>query len=74
MKVRGVRGATTSDSNSREDILLAAHDLITEIIESNEISVDDVASIIFSTTVDLNAEFPAVAARQLGFTDTALEC
>ena len=74
MKVRGVRGATTSDSNSREDILLAAHDLITGIIEANDIVVDDVASILFSTTADLNAEFPAVAARNLGFTNTALEC
>ena len=74
MKVRGVRGATTSDSNSREDILLAARDLITGIIEANEIIVDDVASILFSTTADLNAEFPAVAARNLGFTNTALEC
>ena len=74
MKVRGVRGATTSDSNSREDFLLAAHDLITGIIETNEIVVDDVASILFSTTADLNAEFPAVAARNLGFTNTALEC
>ena len=74
MKVRGVRGATSSDSNSREDILLAAHDLITGIIEANEIMVDDVASILFSTTADLNAEFPAVAARNLGFTNTALEC
>ena len=74
MKVRGVRGATTSDSNSREDILLAAHELITGIIEANEIVVDDVASILFSTTADLNAEFPAVAARNLGFTNTALEC
>ena len=74
MEVRGVRGATTSDSNSREDILLAAHDLITGIIEANEIVVDDVASILFSTTADLNAEFPAVAARNLGFTNTALEC
>ena len=74
MKVRGVRGATTSDSNSREDILLAAHDLITGIIEANEIMVDDGASILFSTTADLTAEFPAVAARNLGFTNTALEC
>ena len=74
MEVRGVRGATTSASNSREDILLAAHDLITGIIEANEIVVDDVASILFSTTADLNAEFPAVAARNLGFTNTALEC
>ena len=74
MNVRGVRGATTSDSNSREDILLAARDLITGIIEANEIVVDDVASILFSTTADLNAEFPAVAARNLGFTNTALEC
>ena len=74
MKVRGVRGATTSDSNSREDILLAAHDLITGIIDANEIVVDDVASILFSTTADLNAEFSAVAARNLGFTNTALEC
>ncbi len=74
MMVRGIRGATTVDSNSREGILEATRELLAAIVEANQIEHDHVASIIFTTTVDLNAEFPAVAAREAGWTDVALQC
>jgi chorismate mutase len=74
MLVRGIRGATTVETNTREDILDAARELLDAIVRANEIPHEHVASILFSTTVDLNAEFPAVAARELGWTDVALEC
>lgn len=74
MLLRGIRGATTVPANTRDDILDAARELLTEIARLNDIDPDDVASIIFTTTVDLNAEFPAVAARDAGWTNVALEC
>jgi chorismate mutase len=74
MLVRGIRGATTVDGNTREAILAAATELLEEIVTANHVERDHVASVIFSTTPDLNAEFPAVAARQMGWTDIALMC
>lgn len=74
MLVRGFRGATTVDANSREAILEATAELLEEIVHANAIERDHVASIIFTTTPDLNAEFPAVAARNAGWTDIALMC
>ncbi len=74
MLVRGIRGATTVESNTREAILDAARELLDAIVQSNDLPHDHVASIIFTTTPDVNAEFPAVAARELGWTDVALEC
>lgn len=74
MMVRGIRGATTVAENSREAILEAAGELLNEVVRLNTIEHDHVASIMFTATQDLNAEFPAVAARQLGWTDVALEC
>lgn len=74
MLVRGIRGATTVRANTREDILEAAHELLAEIVRQNEVDPDLVASIVFSTTPDLNAEFPAVAAREAGYTMVALSC
>jgi chorismate mutase len=71
---RGIRGATTADDNTREAILDATHDLLIRLIEANDLCAEDIASAIFSTTPDLNAEFPAVAARALGWLDTALLC
>ena len=74
-KVRGLRGATTADSNTREAILDATHELLTELVEANEVDTDDIAAVTFSTTKDLNSEFPAVAARVgLGWTDVAMMC
>jgi chorismate mutase len=71
---RGVRGATTVESNSVEAILEATKELLAAMIKSNDIDQDDVASAFFTTTPDLNAEFPAVAARDMGWTDVALLC
>src|SRR5215510_13990049 len=71
---RGIRGATTAAANTREAILEATRDMLARLIEANELGVEDIASAIFSTTPDLNAEFPAVAARELGWLDTALFC
>lgn len=71
---RGVRGATTVERNEREEILAATRELLRRLIAANDIQPDDVASVIFSTTPDLDAEFPAVAARQLGWHDHALLC
>ena len=74
MPCRGIRGAITVESNSREAILAAARELLGEMIRCNEIKAEDVASANFTTTQDLNAEFPAVAARELGWTNVALLC
>lgn len=74
MMCRGVRGATIVEENSREAILAGTRELLQQMISANHIDADDVASAIFTTTPDLNAEFPAVAARQLGWHDQALMC
>ena len=74
MICRGVRGATTADENSRDAILTATRQLLALMIRQNNIQPEDVASIIFTTTVDLDAEFPALAARQLGWLDVPLMC
>ena len=73
-KVRGIRGATTAEANTKEAIIESTRELLEQLIEENDIKADDVASAIFSTTQDLNAEFPAVAARQLGWNFVALMC
>ena len=74
MACRGVRGATTPDANTSEAILAATRQLLALMIRRNGIQKEDVASAIFTTTRDLNAEFPALAARQLGWMDVALMC
>jgi chorismate mutase len=74
MWCRGVRGATTVEANTREDILTATRQLLALMIRANDIAGDDVASAIFSLTRDLDAEFPALAARQLGWLDVPLLC
>ena len=74
MPCRGIRGATTADANTSEDILRATRELLALMIRLNGIKPQDVASAIFSTSTDLNAEFPALAARQFGWTDVALMC
>ena len=71
-QVRGLRGATTADANSKESILQATSELLGELVEANSIHPDDVAAAIFTTTEDLNAEFPALAARQMGWEHVAL--
>ena len=71
---RGIRGATTAEDNTEEAILEATRELLYIIIRVNNILPEDVASAHFTTTVDLNATYPALAARQLGWYDAALLC
>ena len=74
MRCRGIRGATTVDENTKEAILQGTSKLLDKIIGANQIEVDEVACVFFTTTSDLDAEFPALAARQMGWTQTALLC
>ena len=74
MPVRGIRGATTVARNERDDIIAAARELLQAVIDANDVHPDDVASAWFTTTPDLNAEFPAVGARQMGWTHVPLMC
>ena len=74
-KVRGLRGATTADANTRDDILEATSELLERLVEANDVNTDDIAAVTFSTTKDLNAEFPAVAARvHMGWNNLAIMC
>lgn len=74
MQCRGVRGATTADANTRQAILTATRQLLDLMVRVNGIAPKDVASAIFTVTKDLDAEFPAFAARQLGWIDVPLLC
>jgi len=74
MPCRGVRGATTTDANTRDEILAATQQLLALMIRLNGIDSEDIASAFFTVTQDLNAEFPASAARQLGWNDVPLLC
>ena len=67
MQCRGIRGATTVAANNKESILAATEELLKEMVQANSIKVDDIAAIFFTTTSDLNAEFPASATRELGW-------
>ena len=71
---RGVRGAITAQENTKIAIVTAARELLCEIVAANDIDVGDVASVYFTTSPDLNAEFPAVAAREMGWQSVALMC
>jgi len=74
-KVRGVKGATTTDGTTAEDVLAATEHLLSVLIDANGIDQDDVAAVQFTTSPDLVAEFPAVAARErLGWNDVPLMC
>ncbi|MDY6833829.1 MAG: chorismate mutase [Chloroflexota bacterium] len=72
MWCRGVRGATIVSANTKEEIVSAGMELLQEMVVANGVEKEDVASVLFTTTQDLNAEFPAVAARQMGWTEIAL--
>ena len=74
MYCRGIRGATTVEQNDREEILTATKELLELLIAKNDLQKEDVASVIFSMTDDLDADFPALAARDLGWTEVALIC
>ncbi|AZT90383.1 chorismate mutase [Caldicellulosiruptor changbaiensis] len=72
--VFAIRGATTVDTDSKEDIIQSTQELLNEIIEKNQIKKDDIVFILFTMTKDLKSTFPAYAARLMGFTDVPLIC
>jgi len=74
MPVRGIRGAVNIASNTKEEILSKSRELLEAILKANKIEADDIACAIFTLTPDLNADFPAYAARQLGWRDVPLMC
>ncbi|HEY8807107.1 MAG TPA: chorismate mutase [Candidatus Limnocylindria bacterium] len=74
MATRGIRGATTVERNDRDAILSATRELLEVIVRLNGLRPDDIAYIWFTVTPDLDAEFPAFAARELGWTEVPLMC
>ena len=74
MNCRGVRGATTATENSERAIITATRELLEQMVAVNGIQLDDVASIIFTVTADLDAAHPARAARELGWRYIPLMC
>jgi chorismate mutase len=74
MPVRGVRGATTATENSAEAIVESTSELLRELVELNQVDPDEVCFAYFTTTLDLDAEFPALAARRMGWTSVPLLC
>lgn len=74
MWCRGIRGAITVPENTKGAIVAASRELLQKIMEANKVEIGDIACILFTTTPDLNAEFPAMAARELGWSQVALLC
>jgi len=74
MATRGVRGAITVKKNEKDAIVFATEMLLEKMISVNKIKVEDIASVIFSVTPDLTKEFPAIAAREMGWLYTPLMC
>lgn len=70
--VRALRGATTAENNTREEILAATKEMLEEILRLNEVKTEDMISILFTITPDLDAVFPAVAVREAGITNVPL--
>ena len=74
MATRGIRGATTVERNERDAILAATRELLEVLVRLNGLRPDDVAYVWFTVTPDLDAEFPAFAAREIGWTEVPLCC
>ena len=74
MAVRAVRGATQLDDDVREHMLERVAEMVTGVMAANDLTVDDFISVIFTATSDLVSEFPAYAARRLGFGEVPLLC
>ena len=75
MQCRGIRGAISVSANNKKNILAATEKLLTEMTQANKIEIKDIAAIFFTTTPDLNADFPAAATRELGWpSNLALLC
>jgi chorismate mutase len=74
MACRGIRGATGVQANEAESIIAATRELLERIVSANGVAVEDIASVIFTATPDLNAAYPARAVREMGWVSTPLLC
>ena len=74
MPVRGIRGATTATANTADAIIEATEELLSELVHLNDLDPSEIASAFFTTTPDLTAEFPAHAARRLGWLEVPMLC
>ncbi len=74
MAVRAVRGAIQVDEDDRQQVLDATTELLQTVLERNGLTPEDIISVLFTATPDLTSEFPAYAARQMGFVDVPLLC
>jgi chorismate mutase len=74
MSLRGIRGATTAERNDPEAIVEATAELLAELVRLNQLDAEEVAFAYFTTSLDLNAEFPALAARRMGWLEVPLLC
>ncbi len=74
MSCRGVRGATSVEANDPESIVTATRELLKRIVAANDMAVSDIASVVFTATDDLDAEYPARAAREMGWSRVPLLC
>ncbi len=74
MSMRGIRGATVAAANTSEAIHVATRELLLAMVDANDFNPEDVASIFFTVSPDLTADYPALAARQLGWVDAPMIC
>ncbi len=72
MSLRAIRGAIQIPANTSEDIASGVRELIGAILQANELAPTDVISVFFTSTIDLNAAFPAAACREMGFANVPL--
>lgn len=72
--VRAIRGAVQVDADEREQVVAATAELVSEVLRRNELDTDHMISVLFTSTPDLTSEFPALAARKIGFSDVPLMC
>jgi chorismate mutase len=73
-RLYALRGATTVDLDTSADIAARTSELLGTVLDRNDVAIDDIVSVIFSATPDLRADFPAVAAREIGLSHTPLLC
>lgn len=74
LRVRAIRGATTVDHDTREEVIARTRELVAAVVERNGLTSDDLISILFTATDDIRSAFPAEAARAAGFTHVPLMC
>lgn len=73
-RVRGLRGATSVEQDTEQEVVDATAELVQTMISRNSLEIDDLVTILFTATPDINSQFPAYAARSIGISDIPLLC